>query len=75
MGVMECFRKDCEHILCARLSRKHGYICRDCFEELVRTNPDDIEAFMNTTPQGTDVPKWVEVKFDEEFPLTKEEQI
>lgn len=34
MGVKECFRKDCENIMCDFYSVKHGYICDECFNEL-----------------------------------------
>ena len=35
MGVLECDRKECDNIMCDRYSRDYGYICSDCFEELV----------------------------------------
>lgn len=70
MGVSACARNGCENILCDRHSDTHGRICNDCFAEMVRTNPDNIELFMTTTPQGPDTPEWVKLKFETEFPLT-----
>jgi len=47
MGVMECSRKGCENILCGMYSSEYGYICGECFEELVKLGPSsDIGAFM-----------------------------
>jgi hypothetical protein len=49
MGVMECNRNGCDNITCEHYSREYGYICDDCFEELVNCGPYyDIEIFMNT---------------------------
>jgi hypothetical protein len=46
MGVMQCDRKGCNNILCYRYSKKYGYICNDCFQEL-STNIISITEFMN----------------------------
>lgn len=35
MGTMGCFRNGCRAVLCTLYSKKHGYICADCFDELV----------------------------------------
>ena len=48
MGVMACSRRDCENILCDRYSTDHGYICNECFEELVNNNVLDIDNFVQT---------------------------
>lgn len=34
MGVMECSRNGCDHILCECYSFEYGYICNECKEEL-----------------------------------------
>ena len=48
MGVMTCMRGDCEHIMCDRYSSQYGYLCDDCFDELVRIGPGaDIEWYMD----------------------------
>ena len=36
MGVVACDRKGCDNIMCDRLSANDGYICNECFDELVR---------------------------------------
>lgn len=42
---MNCNRKGCKNILCDRYSARYGYICDDCFDELmsmgVNTNVDE----------------------------------
>ena len=51
MGVLQCDRPDCGNIMCKRLSDKHGYICDECFEKLVRLGVQtDVHTFMETTP-------------------------
>jgi len=36
MSVLRCNRRGCDGIMCGRLSRTFGYICGECFEELVK---------------------------------------
>jgi len=49
MGVLSCNRYGCTNIMCSRLSPEYGYICDDCFEELVNSGIDtDIEEFMRS---------------------------
>ncbi len=55
MGVMECNRKGCEHIMCDNYSEVTGYICYDCKRELEDSNPSsisDVEKFMQTTKEN-----------------------
>jgi hypothetical protein len=47
MGVMGCFRRNCNHVLCDRYSREYGYICWECFEELVASRLE-VAAFMDS---------------------------
>ncbi len=64
MGVLACDRYCCKNIMCDRLSHEYGYICNECFEELVESNinPDNmnfdiqgtIEDFMNSTKRSYD---------------------
>jgi hypothetical protein len=35
MGVMPCARNGCTNILCDRYNPTYGYICDECFEELI----------------------------------------
>jgi len=51
MGVMKCDRKGCERILCDRYSKEYGYICDECFEELVSLGAVDVSTFMQI-PKG-----------------------
>lgn len=48
MGVMRCNRSNCENIMCERYSEAHGYLCRECYEELVgRGVTTAIHTFMS----------------------------
>ena len=54
MGVvlLKCDRKGCENILCDRYSYTYGYICDECFEELVRSGlHTDIDVFMKSVKE------------------------
>jgi len=55
MGVRACTRKDCTNIMCDRYSTDYGYICDDCFEELI-SSLVDIEEFMNTSKKDCHCP-------------------
>lgn len=47
MGVMACYRVGCENVMCDRLSNKYGYICDECFDELVSLGvTTNVEEFM-----------------------------
>lgn len=49
--IMQCGRKGCENILCSRYSEKHGYICGECFDELIDECEKyyfDIDYFMKS---------------------------
>lgn len=35
MGVLSCDRHGCENIMYDRYSPKYGYLCNECFDELV----------------------------------------
>ena len=50
MGVLACSRRGCENILCGRYSQKFGYICNECFDELVMvdSNKTNVATFMNS---------------------------
>lgn len=49
MGVLACDRKGCENIMCAKHSDEYGYICNECFDELVRQRVIymDVNSFMS----------------------------
>lgn len=46
MGLMRCVRLNCESIGCCRYSKEYGYICDDCFDELVSSNKP-IQIFLD----------------------------
>lgn len=66
MSVLACNRASCDNIMCYRYSNNFGYICSDCFEELVQTGSPDIETFMNT-PRDRKLKILLEV-YQKEFP-------
>ena len=71
MGVLACDRAGCVNIMCDRLSGHYGYICDECFEELVaRGAMTDIANFMASSvapPRGVkaDAYLW----FSKVFPI------
>jgi hypothetical protein len=40
MGVKECSRPDCDRIMCHRHVPGRGYLCDDCWEELLQAKSD-----------------------------------
>ncbi len=68
MSVLRCARGDCERIMCDRLSHTHGYICEDCFDELVVANPADIGSFMDSKVNTMKPKSDPYERFDREFP-------
>ncbi len=49
MSVLACDRKGCENVMCDRLSHEFGYICYECFDELVKLGVQtDIREFMRS---------------------------
>ena len=65
MGVMGCFRNGCSNIMCNRYSRKYGYICSDCFNELLNSSMS-IEDSMNSIKGDFEIENRYE-KLNEEF--------
>ena len=55
MSVLACNRKGCNNIMCDRLSSEYGYLCYDCFHELVNLGVSaNIELFMASKPVNID---------------------
>lgn len=55
MSVLSCDRRGCENIMCDRLSHEHGYLCDECFDELVELGATaNIYQFMATRKYETD---------------------
>jgi hypothetical protein len=77
MGVLECDRKGCENIMCHLLSDKFGYICFDCYEDLVafcvnakNCDDDTINSFMHSPKQQKrplDIEPSVRAALEKEF--------
>jgi hypothetical protein len=68
MGVLSCDRKGCKNIMCNRHSHKYGYICYECFEELLQSDLS-IGAFMYTEKNGYPQRQDRTEELEEEFPL------
>ena len=50
MELLACHRDGCLNIMCDRYSNVFGYICGDCFKELVHEGICcDVERFMHNT--------------------------
>lgn len=70
MGVKTCYRGNCNNILCECYSPEHGYICGECFEELVQRGPQaDIGEFMRTQKPPENSEKAARARFEVEFPV------
>ena len=67
MGVMPCYRADCKNIMCDRYSEEFGYICSDCFEEMVAAQVEDIAKFMCTPRTKILVKKILRETYEEIF--------
>jgi hypothetical protein len=68
MSVLACDRKGCENIMCDRYSPVYGYICSECFEELVSSGPEtNIPRFMQTVKASNNVDA-ARARFEIEFP-------
>lgn len=72
MSVLACYRRGCENIMCDRCSPEHGYICDECFDELVQSGPETrVETFMATDKKNGSKESAF-ARFDVEFPLRKQ---
>jgi hypothetical protein len=72
MGVLACDRRGCENIMCDRISYKYGYICEECFEELVNKGVrTSVAEFMASDKRnnGDNLPQVTRMYFEEVFPL------
>jgi hypothetical protein len=71
MGVMSCRRNGCDNIMCNRYSYEYGYICNDCFEELLQSRLS-ISEFMDTHTHKFKYNRFDEM--DREFPDVRKEE-
>jgi hypothetical protein len=68
MGVMQCSRHECDNVMCYRYSPKYGYICYDCFNELVDLGANtNIREFMASEINGVNKKMDAYELFDKEF--------
>lgn len=52
MGVMGCNRQGCRNVMCDRYAMGTGYICNDCFEELLISGIGTcLPEFMDSEPK------------------------
>ena len=72
MSVLTCDRKRCANVMCDRLSHIYGYICDDCFEELVGLGPAvNVEEFMQSE-KGPNQAEAARARFNVEFPVMRD---
>ena len=71
MGVMSCRRTGCDNIMCHRYSLTYGYICDECFKELLNSRLF-IEDFMNSNKDRGYSNRFDEI--DREFPDVRKEE-
>lgn len=70
MGVLKCDREGCTNIMCDRYSHKYGYLCDECFEELIALGVRcNIKDFMNTKKEPNQLD--ARNRLEEEFFLRK----
>lgn len=70
MGSKKCDRNGCERAMCSRYSREHGYICDECFKDLVQTGPNtDIERFMKSPKPPPSRKEQAKARYEAAFPL------
>jgi hypothetical protein len=53
--------------MCTRYNERFGYICDECFEELVASKSLDVAAFMETNPQD-ELPSFHREWYEDIFP-------
>lgn len=69
MGCLECSRAGCPNIMSERYSYEYGYLCSDCFEELVQKDYRNIKSFLGTEPDNDEDAR--RAYYGEIFPLRK----
>jgi hypothetical protein len=48
MGSMSCHRNGCENTGCRRCASRYGYLCEECYQELLQKPMIDIQDFMDS---------------------------
>jgi len=68
MSVLACNRHGCDNIMCDRYSFTYGYLCWECYQELVNSGKE-ISVFMDSM-KGTYKQKPADYTiYQNEFPL------
>ena len=77
MGVQACDKDGCMNIMCDRYSHEFGYICDDCFSEMIdyilvngkfSSFREDVKEFMDIPKSDTSLKEDIWKILDEEFP-------
>ena len=69
MSVLECDRYMCQNIMCDRYSDDFGYICEECFNELVKSGMGTcISSFMKTPKTELSAVDVAHEEYSAEFP-------
>ena len=69
MGVLACDRTGCDNVMCDRFSHRLGYICNECFDEMLTSGLEPCD-FMDTEKGGHWIVHIPLSKYDNEFPLS-----
>lgn len=69
MSVLSCNRGNCPNIMCDRYSHRYGYICDDCFSQLILTG-GDIQDFMDSEVRDLFDKTDFREEIEEELPIT-----
>ena len=74
MGCKECSRAGCKNIMCDRYSPDYGYLCGDCFQELVQSGAEtSISKFMVTLKRPPNSERAAYARYAIEFPAQEAE--
>ena len=68
MGVLNCDRQGCDNIMCDRYSDKYGYLCWECYSELVNKKIS-VSEFMRTIKAKEEENPYTYAFYDEIFPM------
>ena len=70
MSVFSCARRGCHNTMCNRLSQEHGYICDECYEELVASGPTtNIADFLTGYKPSASSEKEARARYNAAFPI------
>jgi len=63
MGVLSCNRQGCGNIMCDLVSDRYGYLCGECYNELLSKPFIDIDTFMDSEKDvsESDIDQWEQV--------------